>query len=134
MGSTIQMYASAVPADALASIDVPANGFLEGVDWLIALGNSGADIFIRAQLAFSSTNQLGVNDARAVISNIGAGGDLTTSGVIQTVLNKFVKLPNLKVAAGERIYLHAVGTAVASTYQAVLHFSFDLDMARSRMR
>ena len=134
MGTTIQLYAAAVPANSLASIDVPMTGDLVGVDWQITVAASGADSVNMAQVAFGSTLQDASNDARNVISNCGVSADLTTSGAAVTFANKYVPLPSLHVAAGERIYLHGGGTAITMTIRAILHFTFDLDRPSARRR
>lgn len=134
MGSVIQMYASAVPAAAMASIDIPKNGFLTGVLMRLEAAASGADFSVSAQLSFGSTAAFSVNDARQVIAGLGLGGDLTTSGGIPTVQNIYVPLPDIPVGMGERLYLHGTGTAIALTLIFDLYFDFNLDMPSSRRR
>lgn len=134
MGSTIQMISGANPADALAAIDVPGSGFLIGVDWAVRGAVSGADLTQQYQVSFASVSMFTSNDARAVISNIGLVHDFTTSGGAALFANKYVSLPDIAVSPGERIYLHGVGTAAATTVTVLLHFSFDVDRPRTRLR
>lgn len=134
MGSTIQMYVAAAPSDNLASIDVPNDGVLTGVDWSVAIAASGADFSDTLQLSFGSTSTLAVNDSRASISNCTVASDVTTSGAAVTHANKYVALPDLPVAMGERIYIHGTGTAITITARVVLHFSFSMSRARERLR
>lgn len=134
MGTVIQMYSSVAPADNMASIDVPMSGNLIGVDWTVNVAASGADFAIAIQLSFGSTGQFAVNDSRSVVSIISASADLTTSGAADTSVNKYVALPSIPVGQGERLYLHAAGTAIVPTVRACLQFDFDLDRPLSRRR
>lgn len=134
MGTVIQMYSAVVPADGMASIDVPHDGKLVGVDWAIRALMAGADTTWVAQLSFGSTGQFAVNDTRSVISVCSMYIDLTTSGAGEAFVNKFVILPNIAVGMGERIYLHGAGTAVVGTLNVCLHFDFELDRAQARRR
>lgn len=134
MGTIIQMYASAAAGAAMATIDVPLNGNLVGVDWRLEAAASGADFANTVQLSFGSTVAFSVNDARQVISMAAVGTDLTTSGAAQTVVNHYVPLPQIPVSMGERLYLHGTGTAITLTIIVHLHFDFDLDKALTRRR
>lgn len=134
MGTTIQMYAAASPVDNLANVDVPANGNLIGVDWAIGAPITGADLTQEFQISFGSTSQFTTNDARAAISNCHMVHDFTTSGGSPVQVNKYVSLPDLPVNMGERIYLHGKGTAVSTVVKATLHFDFNLDRPRTRLR
>lgn len=134
MGTIIQLRASASPADNMASIDVPANGHLIGLDWEVLAAASGADFTDTFEVSFGSTSQFATNDARATISSCAVGGDVTTSGATALHANKYVALPDIPVNMGERIYLHGTGTAITITARAHLHFDFDLDRPRTRLR
>lgn len=134
MGTVVQMYSGVAPADGMASIDVPHDGRLVGIDWAVNAAASAADFAIGIQLSFGSVSQLAVNDTRSVISSVVVGTDLTTSGAALTHVNKYVKLPDIQVGMGERIYIHAVGTAIVITVRACLHFDFELDRALTRRR
>lgn len=128
------MYSAVVPADGMASIDVPHDGRLTAIDWAVRAAFAGADGTMAIQCSFGSTNQLSVNDTRSVISSRTLEADFTTSGAFRTDTNVYVKLPDIAVGMGERIYLHAVGTAVVVTVRACLHFDFELDRALARRR
>ncbi len=134
MGTVIQMYGSNTTQDNLANIDVPGNGTIVGVDWSIRGPTPGADYTALAQVSFGSVSTFVTNDARAVISTCALGYDLTTSGAGITHANKYVSLPHLPVAMGERIYLHVTSTAGALTVNVAIHFDFDLDRPRARLR
>ena len=134
MGTVIQLYAGATPADAMASIDVPADGNLVGIDWTVIVAASGADFSNAFQVSFGSTSSFTSNDGRAAISVIRIATDLTTSGAAVVSASKYVRLPDLPVGMGERIYLHGAGTAIVQTANALLHFDFDLDRPRARVR
>lgn len=134
MGTVIQMYGSGVPANNLASIDVPRDGKMIGIDWAAVVDPSGADFSVTIQVSFGSTAQSAVNDSRSSISNIRIGADLTTSGAAVMHANKYTSLPDIAVGAGERIYVHATGTAIVVTFDVCLHFDFELDRALARRR
>jgi hypothetical protein len=135
--SIIGMYAatSGGTEDALASIDIPSDGRITGVDWAVsALLNADGEL-LEAELSFLSTNQIRTNDARGSISQVRLEMYLLTSGATQHSANKFVALsPGLEVAAGERLYIHSRATAgVVASLGLALH----LDLAktvRARMR
>lgn len=132
MGTVITMYAAANPVDSMNSIDVPQDGSLLGVDWAVSVAASGADFAVNVQLSFGSTSALVTNDVRAPVSTRRMSADLTTSGAAMTSLNVFVPLPKIPVAAGERIYLHASGTAITTTISCALHFDFEAPKASIR--
>lgn len=123
MGSSIQMYAATVPANSVASIDIPQDGELESVFWAAGMV-TGADVDQTWQLSFASVIQA-VNDARNVISSIRLIHDFTTSGAAMAAVNQLDLLSGIPVAAGERVYLHGSGTATAATIHLNLHFSFN---------
>lgn len=97
--------------DSAASMDIPVDGVIEGIDW-----DGFADMDADAEeciceLSFISTNQLGQNDVRGRISSISTLMSITTSGVSQGVMQKFVGPMELFVAAGERVHLHVSSSA-----------------------
>ena len=136
MGSLIQMVASGSGGSesALASIDVPANGNLVGYS-LHATADLDADSdAITFQISFGSTVSL-VNDSRQIIGNARLFSVFTTSGHQNFSVNQYVSLPDIPVGMGERMYLHINAPAsTASALFVVLHFDFNLDMPRSRLR
>jgi hypothetical protein len=125
------MYAAATGGaqNALASIDVPMGGTLEGLEWCCSDDCDADNDVASWQISFGSTHAIN-NDARQVISNCKNSVQLTTSGSPNTSSNYYVDL-DLPVAAGERIYLHRLATAsLTGEAQAVLHFSFSVPGAR----
>lgn len=135
MGSIIQMYASATPANAVAQVDVPMDGMILGVEWSLWLPTDPAgDFAVQAQLSFGSTGVFASNDARQVLSNAVLSGGLTTSGAQQTSLHQLSPLPELPVGAGERLYIHTNGSAVTINLFANVHFDFDINPRPVRRR
>jgi hypothetical protein len=122
--------------NALASIDVPMNGNLIGVEWAC---NSDMDVTGDDQvwqLSFGSTSSV-ANDSRQVISNLNMGGyvHLTAVGAVVSQGNRYTPLPDVPVGMGERLYLHSIAAAgVVGRAMAVLHFDFDLDKVQVRRR
>jgi len=133
MGTVVQMFSNGVPANALSQIDVPHDGRLVGVEWNLATAPAGADFNIQVQLSFGSIIQQ-VNDTRSVISSAYFAGDITTSGGLVAFLSTYTKLPDIVVGMGERIFVHAAGTALSFTACLALHFDFELDRAPARRR
>lgn len=100
--------------NALASVDIPQDGVITGIDWDVDADLDADTEFLRLELSFISTNQLTTNDVRGRISSIGGRISLTTSGVAVTSLQKMVAGLDLPVNGGERLYLHADSTAGVS--------------------
>lgn len=134
MGTVLQMYATGNPADAMASIDVPMNGRLIGVQMTLFAAMAGADFNMAVQLSFGSTGAFATNDARQVIANLQVAADLTTSGATSTHANEYISLPDIPVGMGERLYIHGSGTAIVLTARMALHFDFELDKVATRRR
>jgi len=122
--------------NALASIDVPQNGNLIGVEWS---GRTAIDTTADHQtwqLSFGSTLST-ANDSRQVLSNATMGTHTHLTAVGDTVgqVNKFTVIPDVPVGMGERLYLHSsAAAAVVGTVFCLLHFDFDLDKVQVRRR
>lgn len=118
------MYAagSGGTEDAAASVDIPRDGFITGIEW-----DANADLDadterFRAELSFIATNQFATNDVRGRISSVSVQISLTTSGIATAFLQKWVGPLNLRVAGGERLYLHLFGTSgLASEARCNVH-------------
>lgn len=134
------MYAAGVvTSDNVASIDIPEDGNIVGIDWTMVPG-VGTGTFngtddIRVQLSFLSTSQFAQNDARAVISSVGMGvGALTGSGLGSVYVNKTIAFHEaLDVAAGERLYLHAAENGAAG-YEVSCHIHLQIRAKAQRRR
>ena len=133
----ITMWSDTISAGT-ATIDVPEGGLIKAVNWSVRLGGMDAlgDYYL-AHISFASTTQAGVNDARAVISFMAASQNFLTSGG-GVASDKFISFgtDGIAVAAGERIYLHAVGaTGVTATDQEVtIYFAFGRPPSRAATR
>lgn len=137
MGTCVQMRAVSTGGteNALASIDVPMNGNIIGVEWS-AYCDFDTDSDVQTwQFSFGSTFA-NVNDSRQVISNITMGWlGLGAAGIMLGQVNQFVPVPSVPVGMGERLYLHSLAAAgVVGVVLAVLHFDFDLDKVQVRRR
>jgi hypothetical protein len=135
MGTVIKMYGTITGGsqDALAVIDSPMVGDLVGVDWAVR-GVLATDFILSAQLSFRATYGA-INDDRAIISEVQNVFEITTTGASQVNMNKYVRLPDIPIMGGERIYLNVSSTAsVIGVVIALLHFSFDLDKVSTRRR
>jgi hypothetical protein len=120
---------------ALASIDVPLDGEIIGVEWVIKAAIDTTGDFSQFQLSFGS-NLTQQNDSRQVISNchagfllLGAGGSAVMRG------GGFSVLPNISVGMGERLFLHGINAvAMVATAFALISFTFNLDLPKARRR
>lgn len=120
--------------DAVANIDVPDDGTIEGVEWAGAASLDANGEEFAAELSFIATNQFGTNDSRGQISTIRAGIGILTSGGGVTQLSRFTPM-NLDVAGGERLYLHLTASAgVASSIEINLHFRPSRGLPRRSQR
>lgn len=135
----IQMYdSSGSTADAVASIDIPQNGRILGLDWSMRAEGMAADADLaQYDLSFVSTNQRTTNDARGTISSCMVGiSAATAASIAGTFANKFVDLKDgIGVSAGERLYLHLDTTAnTTSTVVLIVYFKFGTAVARRSAR
>lgn len=114
MSEVISLYGAITGGtqDGLANIDIPADGFILGVDWDINLNMDTDAETASVELSFIATNQLATNDIRGRISSISSRLAVlsSTSGHVGS-LQKWVGPFDISVSGGERIYLHCVSTA-----------------------
>lgn len=109
--------------DAAASMDIPQDGTITGLDWDLGANLDADGEVIDVELSFIATNQITQNDVRGRISSIGVQMSLTTSGVATTSVQKFVGPMDVIVSGGERLYLHSVSTAgVGGNVRCNIHF------------
>ena len=125
----LQMYGagSGGTENALASIDVPEDGQIVGVQWALE-ADMDADLeFIRCEVSFIATNTINTNDARGMISAIRGMLNLTTTGGSFAAINVYVPIPDLDVSGGERLYLHMASSAsMTSAVNAMCKYSRSL--------
>lgn len=137
MGTVIQMVAASTGGteSALANIDCPMNGVIEGIEWACRADLDTDNDRQQWQVSFGTT-YTSANDARQVISNVTLGGlTFTAGGSVIGQANQYTPLPDVPVGMGERIYLHSdAAGSVVGTGIAALHFSFDLDKVSVRRR
>lgn len=108
--------------DALASIDIPQDGVITGVDLDLNANLDADDEDVAGEVSFIATNQLSQNDVRGRITSVSAHVAVLTSGIPVVSTQKFVGPMDLPVAGGERLYLHVVSTAsVNGTFRANVH-------------
>lgn len=137
MGTVIQIGAtsSGGTQNALASIDVPRDGALIGIQWAVYTDFDADAEFLVAQISFGSVIA-NTNDSRQQVSTVKDQATvLTAVGMQTTGINLYSSLPDIPVQGGERIYLHVNATAgVVGDVQAALHFDFNLDAVQVRRR
>lgn len=109
MVRTYRLYASiTATGNALAQLDIKRPGKIVGVDWTVTTGSAPATgDYLRAEVSFASTVQTTTNDASGVISEVGFGGALTTSGGGYWNGNVHQGPTAIRVQVGDRLYLNA---------------------------
>lgn len=137
MGSIIQMRAISTGGSesGLAAIDVALAGEILSVEWSTNPIYDTTLDFSQWQLSFGSTIS-NVNDTRQVISNFMSGNLVFGAGGSYIVgYTGFVRIPEIRVGMGERLFLHHLGAVgVVCTALCLIGFSFDLDLPKARRR
>jgi len=136
MGSviTIQATGAGGSEDALASIDIPQDGAIVGIQWAAyADFDADAEAF-QAQVGFGSDFN-NSNDSRNIISSLAlrASIPVSASGMLLVGENVYFPLPLMPVGAGERIFLHLLATA-GVTSVVVVHLHLDFNEGRPSVR
>ena len=117
--------------NALASIDIPEDGMLTGIDWDAGVNVDADNEIFAGELSFIATQQLDQNDVRGRISSISLHVGIGAAGVAVGGLQKFVGPMEINVAGGERLYLHSNSTAgVIADLRVAIH----LDSRRRSVR
>ncbi len=122
--------------DGAASVDVPEDGELVGVDWAGFATFDATAENLTAELSFIATNTIATNDARGMISQIAARFNVVTTGGGGFGFNKYVALQDLDVSGGERLYMHLIAAAgLVSRMSCIVHIvSRRSTVRRSRRR
>ena len=131
--SVITMYTTTTGA-AAASIDIPDDGLLLGID-LEVEGELNADQEEAiASVEFGATVARETNDARTVLAVAHAKIGLLTSGGGSNIGRTHITYgEGIKVFGGERLYLHTAADAgVLKNARALLVFNFASFVARRR--
>lgn len=108
----------------VATVTIPANSRLIGIDWSIDINSITDNAELVAELSAASATEIAVNEAQQCLGEIRIFGNFVTSGLAQYGVNKSTPVPAVPFAAGQKIYLHVVVTGTL-TYQggAVLWFA-----------
>lgn len=122
--------------DALASIDIPQDGFIIGVDWDMHADLDADSEFANAELSFIATNQLSTSDVRGRISSVSALVTvLSAVGGHTAGAQKWLGSFDMPVSGGERIYLHSVASSgVGGVIRANLYVDLGTVTRRSARR
>jgi len=121
----IGMFAAGTGGEqnAAASIDIPQDGFILGIDWDAYAILDASDESVSWELSFIATQQLFTNDVRGRISSISVMNEFLTSGQNTVSIQKYVDVKEITVSGGERMYIHVFGVAgVISSMRCNLHF------------
>lgn len=121
----IQIFSSGT-GDSTASLDVPSDGEIKAVAWIVGASGMDADAdLVQAEVSFGSSNQFGTNDSRSVIAaaeiRVSAA---TVASIANTSLVEHMDFggDGVPVAAGERIHLHITrSTGVSANVKAILY-------------
>lgn len=118
--------------NAIAAVDVPRDGTITGVEWCVQADLDADQEIVIAQLGFGSVQNFG-NDARSVISEVGAQTSVVTSGFGMVIINEWRGNLDIPVAAGERLYLHVTSASgVTGSVRSIVHYSYDEPRSRTR--
>lgn len=129
-----KLFAAANPADSLASLDIVADGVIEAILGCLEPTYAGADGTTAMEVSFASSSGLATNDTRSSFFAMVMRHDFTTSG--GAVTSHHVAVPGLSipVAQGERLYLHASGTAVSTRFIVYLYVNDKMGTTGRRTR
>lgn len=118
IGSIIKI-AGTIPAglattDARAQIDLPEDGYIWAIDSLIyftlppVTGSAEVTAFMLAELSFLATNQLGANDARGELTEIGVAYTYDTAAMAAKAseIRSLTLSSPIPINAGERLFAH----------------------------
>lgn len=105
----LHMYAASTGGteNALANIDIPDDGTIEGVHHNLRASLNADGEFAVSELSFIATSQSTTNDARGILSMVAWQAGLLTSGSAPIGGGSFVPM-DIEVSGGERVYLHSV--------------------------
>lgn len=123
-----------------AQIDIPANGFIEAMSLGIAFSDATPTISTgcAAELSFLSQMSTTVNDARGVLLSANAriafqdAARLILHGVPFAIMTPI----RVKVAAGERVFLHSICDVADQQVLATAYLFVNdgIDVARAQTR
>jgi hypothetical protein len=137
VGSIITMVATSTGGSesALAAIDVPREGRLQGASWAVRSSFDTTADFQTFELSFGSA-LVTTNDSRQIVSVCTVGQMVVgAAGIMLALANYMDILPEILVGAGERLFLHSHAAAnVVGVAFCTLHFDFELDLPRVRRR
>lgn len=120
-----KVYATgSATANGVATVTIPANSRLIGVQWCLDLNSITDNAELVAELSAASATEIAVNEAQQCLSEVRLFGNFATSGLAQVGVNTLFPIPAVPFAAGQKIYLHIVITGTV-TYQggAILWFA-----------
>lgn len=138
MGSIIQLVGTTTGGteNGIASFDIPVNTVIEGVEWSCR-GDLDADgEFAQAELSFGSAFSLS-SDSRQVVSHcyLGQQSQVTAASVANAGYSYYSKLPDVPVAAGERMFMHSNCSAgVIAVFVCMIHLASDEPRPGARRR
>jgi len=138
--SVIKMYVDVAAATyEAAQIDIPADGTLYAVDlaMMVADASPATNESVFAELSFISTPQYAANDSRGSIAQVMVGTFFTDAARLAVHGAERMTLAglNIKINAGERIYLHATpGGSLVATVLAYLFVEDGMDQPRALRR
>lgn len=121
--------------DALAQLDVQFDGIITAIAGHIRSTMTGAGQFATAEASFLSTNTVGTNDTRGSIFSVSTSLTGNTSGFTQGTENNNVGGLNIRVNAGERLWLHfSASASLASDGQIYLYVEDGQDVPTATRR
>jgi len=138
--SVIKMYVDVAAATyEAAQIDIPADGTLYAVHLQMMVADLGpaSNESVFAELSFISTPQYASNDSRGSIAQVGVGTFFADAARLVAHGGEVFAMSglNIKLNAGERIYLHATpGGSLIATAVAYMYVEDGMDQPRALRR
>jgi len=118
--------------DGAATMDVPRDGFLIGIDWDASVILDAASEVFDSELSFVGSNQLATAEVRGRLSSISARCEVLSAVGLEVVsIQKWIGNFDIVVAGGERLFVHIESTAGVGGIVRVNLF-FDLGVAPRR--
>lgn len=120
-----KLYATgSATANGAATITVPTNCRLIGVQWTVNFDSITDNGIATLEISAASATEIAVNEAQQCISELRYQSNFVTSGLVNGSQNVFAPVPGVPWAIGQKIYLHVVisGT-ITFTGGAVLWFA-----------
>lgn len=130
MGAVANMYAAVAGSSAwvnAATFDPPLRGTIDGI-MLAWSDDSDADAdTVAVNISFSATPGLPVSGDYSSMLYVSKNFQLVTSGAANGSAAQYCIMPQIPIAPGQRVYMHALATTgITASINCGLHLSFNV--------